>query len=92
MLMRRSFSLNWYGMLNPIGPYFALSCTKLWKNASPNTILRHAASLVHVSKNEASLRGSDANVRANPAFKPFGASLVIFTEFSRMETGKIGLG
>ena len=34
----------------------------------------------------------DANVRANPAFKPFGASLVMFTEFSRMETGKIGLG
>ena len=69
-----------------------LTCTKEWKNASPKTIFRHALSLVLDSKNSVSDRGSEVHVRCKPAFKPEGASLVILTEFSKIPTGKVGLG
>mmetsp|Transcript_14313 Transcript_14313/g.34816 ORF Transcript_14313/g.34816 Transcript_14313/m.34816 type:complete len:215 (+) Transcript_14313:1442-2086(+) len=92
MEMRRSFSLNSYGMLKPMAPYLRRSCMLLWKNARPKIILRQLTSLVHVSKNSESDNGSDMNVRSSPARRPLGASLVIFTEFSRMVMGKMGDG
>ena len=75
-----------------MAPYFLRSCIDEWKNARPKHILRQDVSLVHVSKNSLSDSGSDMNVRIKPARRPFGASLVILTEFSRIVIGKIGEG
>lgn len=40
--IRRSDSLNSYGMFHPIGPYILLSWTSAWKKQSPNSSFRNS--------------------------------------------------
>jgi len=41
MLIRRSDSLNSYGMFHPSGPKFRRSCTRAWKKHRPKSIFFH---------------------------------------------------
>lgn len=42
----KSAWLNSYGMFHPRGPYFLLSCTVLWRNATPYSIGFHCTMLL----------------------------------------------
>ena len=52
-LIRRSVSLNSYGMFHPRGPKFLLSCTRAWKKHRPNSRHFHSCYMhVHVHVNQ----------------------------------------
>ena len=57
-LIRRSVSLNSYGLFQPSGPNFLRSCTFAWKKQRPYNMRFHARSFELDPKNSGSEIGS----------------------------------
>ena len=83
--MRKSDSLNSYGMFQPSAPNLRRSWMSAWKKASPKKSFLSAAGFGHEA-NHASSR--ERKEPARLARSPRGGSLVILTPFCSTATGK----
>mmetsp|Transcript_2346 Transcript_2346/g.7682 ORF Transcript_2346/g.7682 Transcript_2346/m.7682 type:complete len:207 (-) Transcript_2346:6255-6875(-) len=89
--MRRSDSLNSYGIFQPSAPNLRRSWITAWKKVSEKTSGVHATALSPMqaeSKNSGSEIGSDRKEPSMLARRPLGGSFVILTPFWSTETGK----